>query len=151
MKKCELLTKTHVRLCKARASGRGTVPEPDLAERHAVGLVQPQGLADAREGVRALAENHRLVVTDLELHNNAVQELKLARVRDPGVLDGIFVLDVLRLDELGVRADLVQHPDLVREACAVPDAREALKPRLAQYLVPSFFRPLEGLSEEEEK
>ena len=35
--------------------------------------------------------------------------------------------------------DLVQHPNLVREACAVTYAREALKPRLAQDLVPSFF------------
>ena len=52
------LTKIHVRLCKARASGRGTVPEPDLAERHAVGLVELEGLAHSREGVRRLAEYH---------------------------------------------------------------------------------------------
>ena len=55
LKNVSFLTKIHVRLCKARASGRGTVPEPDLAERHAVGLVELEGLAHSREGVRRLA------------------------------------------------------------------------------------------------
>ena len=51
------------------------------------------------------------------------------------MLDGIFVLDIFGLDEFRMRADLVQHPDLVREASPVVDAGEALEPRLAQDLV----------------
>ena len=42
------------------------IPEADLRERDAVGLVQLQGLADAREGIRRLAEDHRLVMADLD-------------------------------------------------------------------------------------
>ena len=68
--------------------------EADLRERDAVGLVELQGLADAREGVRGLHEDHRLVMTDLQLHNYPVQQLELPGVRDPRVLDGIFVLNV---------------------------------------------------------
>merc|ERR1719311_2016950 len=75
------------------------------------------------------------MMTDLQLHNYPVQQLELPGVRDPRVLDGIFVLNIFGLDKFRMRADLVQHPNLVREACAVPDAREALQPRLAEDLV----------------
>ena len=60
-KKCELLTKIHgSTLQSPRQRQGGTVPEPDLAERHAVGLVELEGLAHSRESVRRLTEYHLL-------------------------------------------------------------------------------------------
>ena len=60
-KKCELFDKnSRSTLQSPRQRQGGTVPEPDLAERHAVGLVELEGLAHAGQGVRGLAKNYLL-------------------------------------------------------------------------------------------
>ena len=77
-------------------------------------------------------------MADLELHNNAVQQLKLARVRDPRVLDGIFVLDIFGLDEFRMRADLLstKYRNKTRPLC---DRWERKTSKLAKSIPKMFF------------